>query len=117
MEEGGAKSSTRKAQSHRVRNLLFGGQIICDWHGLAVLFVGFKNRLHDNRKFCPVKHDHLFCSEIRTGEPGSVGVVGFSRESILHAARPKWRLGEINCEPSVKHCIGSMAKSSRPSTS
>src|SRR5437870_6922690 len=38
-----AKSSARKAQSHRVRNLLFGGQIICDWHGLAVLFVGFKN--------------------------------------------------------------------------
>ena len=44
-------------------------------------------------------------------------VLGFSGKSTLHAARPKWRLGEINCEPSAKHCIGSMAKSSRPSTS
>ncbi len=117
MEKGGAKSSARKAQSHRVRNLLFGGQIICDWHGLAVLFVGFKNRLHDTRIVRPVKHDHLFCSEIRTGERDQWVVLGFSGKSTLHAARPKWRLGEINCEPSVKHCIGSMAKSSRPSTS
>ncbi|PYV65412.1 MAG: hypothetical protein DMG97_32375 [Acidobacteria bacterium] len=47
---------------------------------LLFLFVAFKNRLHDTRIFRPVKHDHLFCSKIRTGRDQWI-VLGFSGKS------------------------------------
>src|SRR5437870_1792345 len=98
MEQGGAKSSTRKAQSDRVRNLLFGGQIICDWHGVPLLFVAFKNRLHDTRNFRPVKHDHLFCSKIQTvsGISGSFSGSAGNQPSTLQDRSGVWEKSIVN---------------------
>ena len=56
--------------------------------------MAFKNRLHDTRNFRPVKHDHLFCSKIRTvsGISGSFSGSGkstFSEQVRRSFAREK----------------------------